>query len=194
MHGAACSGPDWTTSKADTNVGISSAKIMPHEPDLFHLVQTASWTRTQHFNLRLTTSFHAIKTKPNMQHFYGSRVERRTASCSSPTRARRLAGVGDVLHLRAKVSTGSLTTCVRPIVEVCHRRAATYASLVGRLGEMVCNYVVAHRGRPFDTPGSAQDTAQTTCLFSPDQLNVRSTFRTTKMYREKEWNAANTIV
>jgi hypothetical protein len=66
--------------------------------------------------------------------------------------------------------------------------------LVGRLGEMVCNYVVAHRGRPFDTPGSAQDTAQTTCLFFPDQLNVRSIFQTTKMYREKEWNAANTIV
>jgi hypothetical protein len=172
--------------ETSTNMLLRSTGL--RESTLLHGHTNTTLQSGLHRKLSCYQSTHL--TKPDVKHSYGNRAGRLTASCSSPSRARRLAGAGDVVHLRAKVSTGSLTTCVRPIVEVCHRRAATHASLVGRLGEVVCNYAVAHRRRPFDTPGSAQDTAQTTCLFFPDQLSLRSVF----MYRVKEWNAANTIV
>jgi hypothetical protein len=183
MHGAACSGPIGRLERlirarvSRTQQGFSSLIVLSSSR-LLHGHTNTTLQSGPHRKLSCYQSTHL--TKPDVRHSYGNRAGRRTASCSSPSRARRLAGVGDVVHLRAKVCTGSPTTCVRPIVEVCHRRAATHASLVGRLGEVVCNYAVAHRRRPFDTPGSAQDTAQTTCLFFPDQLNLRSVFRQPK--------------
>jgi phage tail protein X len=64
-------------------------------------------------------------------------------------------GLVSVMCQRIGVSTRSLIGCVQAIPEACHGRSDTSASLVGGLGELVCNYVVAYRRQPSEYMGSA---------------------------------------